>query len=601
MTYDLLPASPFFYARGKMNTKVLLIFPPVWEATQPYLALPTLVSYLKQHGVNQVSQWDLNLEFHDTFISSSYMANLLLSRSPNSEFNVTETMQNLVPRLDWAKGVLRSKAYYEPEYFMQAKSVLEQAYQVLSAFYAPSILTPEQFIMPYNSYNSDQVNQATTDQELNPFIRFYKQQILPEIEQLKPDLIGFSIADAYQVIPTMTLAKMIRQYWPQIHITIGGSLFSKFAEEIAKKPHPALDVFFHSLVKGEGEIPLLKLVEALDGQGELKDVPNLLFQDKHGTIHNNPMGTPASMNETLAPDFDGLPLNRYFVPDLILPVLASRDCYWKDCAFCDHYVTYAPRYRLRKPEKMAEDLALLKQKYHTHLFSFGDETMSPNYARHLSNAIQEKQLTVKWSMLSRLQRGFDMDTCQLIKRAGGDFLIFGMESGSQRVLDLMAKGTRTEEAITVYQNLDQAGIYTHSFIFFGFPGESESDAHQTLRFVANHAEVIHSLGVGYFSLKKFSPMFKKFEQYGIETVSQEDVSQDWIVDLRYSLKEGVSQERAKALYLEGVEQLWHMYGGPLWLVDSKRSTLFLYLNHHGKHWMLNQDFRGKVNIQVPVA
>ena len=80
------------------------------------------------------------------------------------------------------------------------------------------------------------------------------------------------------------------------------------------------------------------------------------------------------MAELPPPDFDGLPLEKYFVPDRVLPYLATRGCYWGRCEFCDHGEGYTAGYRTKKVQEIIEEVSFLKEKYQTSHFHFTDES-----------------------------------------------------------------------------------------------------------------------------------------------------------------------------------------------------------------------------------
>ncbi len=580
--------------------QTLLVFPPFWEPTQPYLALPALTAWLR-HNQQAVTQWDLNLDFHERVISAEYLGKLLVTRNPEmvrQTLPLEEVLRTFLPQVDAAKATLRSSRYYEPAAFIQAKATLEKAYQLLSLAYAPSQCSKRGIVLPYRESSSEQLALATADETCNPYRDFYREAVLPRLQAAPPDLLGISIADTTQLVGGLTLARMVKECLPEVHITFGGALFSKFAAALQDKPSPAFDLFFDSMISGEGELPLLSLIQTLASGGELAQVPALVWRDQAGQVHLNDKGTPVAMNELPPPDFDGLPLDKYWVPEPILPLLGSKDCYWKDCAFCDHYVSYAPRYRLRKPGLIAEDMAFLAQKYGVRLFSFGDETLSPNYARHLSAALVAQKSELRWSILSRLQKGFDAETCEQIYQGGCRFIMYGLESAHPRIIERMAKGTDPATAVEVYRQTDAAGIYNYSFIFFGFPTETEAEAQTTVDFVTAHRRYIHSIGAGYFFLQKFAPMFRKYQEYGITMLDDQDLSDDWSISIRYDTLEGMSQQEAAVFHQGFMRHLQQIYGQPLWLVDNSRSTLFLYLIQHGKDWMQNYDYSGQVEVEI---
>ena len=89
---------------------------------------------------------------------------------------------------------------------------------------------------------------------------------------------------------------------------------------------------FDSAILYEGEHALLWLLDALDGQRTMNSVPNLMHRDETGIHVNQEIYTEKTTALPL-PDFDGLPLDHYFVPERIIPYLATRGCYWGRCTF----------------------------------------------------------------------------------------------------------------------------------------------------------------------------------------------------------------------------------------------------------------------------
>ena len=88
-------------------------------------------------------------------------------------------------------------------------------------------------------------------------------------------------------------------------------------------------------------------------------MPNLIYKDEKG-VHVNKEVFAESLAELPPPDFDGLPLEKYFVPQLILPYLATRGCYWGRCTFCDHFQGYVEGFRTKQVDHIVEEISFLK-------------------------------------------------------------------------------------------------------------------------------------------------------------------------------------------------------------------------------------------------
>lgn len=561
--------------------KTILIFYPYWEPSMPYLSLPSLSAYLRQHG-HSVEQWDLNLRFYEEAFDQAYLQERFQARAGMLPPEHQAQLQQLLPQLDnlaATKQVFKTEAFYDYARLLEAERELEKVYRCFNLLYPGAQLSKDQLQLPERHATSAEVIQATHNQLSNPFLDYFQLKILPELKAAAPQLVGFSIAREYQMIPSFTLARLIREQLPEVHLTVGGAFFSKIADGLKSDHHPAFQQLIHSAVKGEGEEPLLKLVQAVSGQLTLAEVPSLIYNTPAGKLMVNEPGTALSMNDLGTPDFDGLDLKNYWSADLVLPILGSRDCYWKDCTFCDHYMQFAG-FRSRKPDLIADDLQTLQQKYGARHFQFCDETMSPNFGRRLAHALKEREMDVHWYTMARLQKGFDPETSKLWREAGCLFILMGLESANAELAQKMVKGTDNSLTETIFHNLHEAGIFTFAYLFFGFPGETLATATETVEFVRKNQGIINSLGTGVFYLQKTTPVFRNHKAFRM-TPNAEDLQADWCSVVRFEIEEAMNSEQAMLFHQRFREEMGLSYRAALWQ-KIPRIAFFLYLSRYGK-------------------
>ena len=91
------------------------------------------------------------------------------------------------------------------------------------------------------------------------------------------------------------------------------------------------------------------------------------------------------------PDFDGLPLDHYFVPERIIPYLATRGCYWGRCTFCDHGQGYFDQYRGMTAQHVVEQVTALRDKYQCKHFLFSDESYPPALFKKVSQLLVDQE------------------------------------------------------------------------------------------------------------------------------------------------------------------------------------------------------------------
>jgi radical SAM superfamily enzyme YgiQ (UPF0313 family) len=141
-------------------------------------------------------------------------------------------------------------------------------------------------------------------------------------------------------------------------------------------------------------------------------------------------------------------------------------------------------YRARSPESVVSEIEFLKQEYGIDAILFYDDnfTLNRRRVRATCDLMMERKVDVAWRCYSRVN-GVNADLLRKMKEAGCCEIVFGVESGSQRTLDLAHKGIRVEESIKAIRLCHEIGISTKSYLMIGFPWETKQDIEQTLDFI----------------------------------------------------------------------------------------------------------------------
>lgn len=552
--------------------KVLLLFPPSWHPSQPYLSLPSLTAFLKQNGVSDVAQRDLNIELLDALLTrkecNEFYQRIVdkirgMDRAPvhapqyqeqyQTLFDAAETIPAILDRVETAKNTLRSEAFYDLERYMESVHVVNEALRNMSALCYPSVMTSVSNNMRYSVYSSQDIFRALDDEDENIFLGLYQRHVLSSVLKYSPDMVGISITNTSQIIPGLTLAKLIKNQNREIHITVGGSVFTKLIENIKK-----IDSLFSvvdSFIVFEGEHALLELAQQLNGKRDFKKVPNLVYRENGVTKVNEPFYTE-DLNKLPTPDFDGFPLKLYHAPASVLPVQTSRGCYYSKCSFCNLHLDHRS-FRLRSTELLLEDIGSLSQKYNTPYFFFTDESVPINKLREISEGLMERRWDLKWMGGVRFEGSLDNDLLEKMSKSGCQKLVFGLESYNQRVLDLMKKGIKTDVVKRVLDACLQVGIAFHLYIIIGFPTETDKEALESLDFVLQK-EYLNSLGFSclpsLFGMEKDSPITHNPSEYGLRSIMSprgEDMGLGYFFDV----EQGMSPEEAEGMYHYIIERL----------------------------------------------
>jgi radical SAM superfamily enzyme YgiQ (UPF0313 family) len=188
------------------------------------------------------------------------------------------------------------------------------------------------------------------------------------------------------------------------------------------------------------------------------------------------------------------------------------------------------------------------------LYYFCDECIEPAWLETLCNSLIEDDLQVRWMMEARLEQEFTPELCRKLYQAGCRMLAFGLESGCQRILDLMDKGIKVHTASKALMNCAEAGIWNHVFGIIGFPTETPEEANQTLQFIGENIQHIRSAGCHTFVLERHSRVWSNPAHFKINKVTPHDDG-DLSLNFDYSVQKGMNQERALEIAREFQERL----------------------------------------------
>jgi anaerobic magnesium-protoporphyrin IX monomethyl ester cyclase len=594
-------------ADGGSRKKIMLLFPPDWYPSEPYLSLPTLTAFLRRAG-HDVVQKDVNLEMYDWYFSADFLKRALkrvpqqldrlkrLARDRGLSDEETELqmalcactrsrMADLIEQAERAKAIVRSPDFYDAAKLEWAMNVFREVTSTISLVYAPAriCMPPMETDLSYKLFMSSEVLAAVEDTQVNVYRDVFDHIVKPAILEEQPDIIGISIVLRQQLFSTMTFCAMIKESFPDIHVTIGGNTVTRLRDVLPTTPK--LFALFDSAVVYEGETAFLQLVDAIGTDRDFNEIPNVLWRDDSG-IHTSPVTSSENMADLPPPDFDGLPLDRYFVPEPVLPYLATRGCYWGRCEFCDHGEGYTAGYRTKKIQEIIEEVRFLRDKYHTRYFHFTDESYPPALFRKLTRQLKEHQLGIAWTTHIRFEKSLlDDEVWQDAQDSGCKFLHMGYESGSERVLQLMDKATTTEVIQRSLELSSKHGVWNHVMGFFGFPGERYEDAKFSMQFLEDNRTHVHSIGFGTFDLSKHTPVAKDPERWGITYYKNPEW--DLALDYYFTVKDGLGVEDAERVFEEFEQN--HYTGWDLKIYI--REYVFLYVAHFGTNKLPALQFR----------
>ena len=589
--------------------KSALIFPPQWYPSQPYLALPTLKAYLENKG-HTVDQFDFNIESYEIFLSRDYLTRcveIIRHRLKQPAYTQSDQevqavyrqilsdpnyLESIYSEIEDAANVLRDEEqFFQFPVYKKAYTTLKIAMKLISFAHHPSRIDLESFFMEETpEENLDGIVSATADGVRNPFLALYEDHLLAQVPWEEYGLAGISIIHVGQVIPGLTLARLLRKKYPDLHIVIGGSVFARH-QDILKNKQILFEEFFHSIILFEGEEPLDQLIVSLKENKPLSTVPNLIYLE-NGEVIRNGKSKALPYEQLARPTFDGLPLEKYLMPYPVLPYMASRGCYWGKCTFCTHSFIYDSYYRKDNEQRVADDLDYLGKRYGTKYFTFSDEAISPSAFRRMSSAILSKGVEMRSLGMLKFESG-NVETPELfeeMQRAGFIMLFFGLESANDRILSIIDKGCDQATEKLVLKNSSDAGIWNHLYLFFGFPTEERHEAEDTIQFTVKNSElgtgIIHSVGQSTFALEKDSAVYHNPEKFKIDRIIH-DPDRDMAIVFDFDINEGMPRDEVMEVYDNFNNIIQENFPSRnIWNFLSREHFL-LYLDRFGKEEILN--------------
>lgn len=542
------------------KSDIVLVFPPQWELRYPHLALPSLTAWLDTQGW-KVKQYDGNLWFLYELLSAETLKHFG-EQLREREFRTTALQEKAALYLTMLDAVIsRVKNIFEQNIKGAGLEdmdlvYLKLAFDLVSSVFSPTEIGLYNCKMPYSAQSTEEILQAARDPSCNPFCSVFEERIIPQLLKTDPQVVGISVTGTTQLIPAATLATLLKAKAPHLHITLGGNILSRFADEPFK--FARLFTLIDSIVLFDGEPALPVLLDRLETGQPLEDVPNLVTCHE-GRVYKSPHTVFADVNALPTPSFRGLDLERYFFPQPVLSLLSGRGCYWHRCAFCVIPHGYGRGYRARSIDKIMEDLEVLITTYKARVIHFPDESIAPGRLDKLCDAILQRGLDVLWMTFARADPGFTPELCSKLYRAGCRVLAFGLESGCQRVLDFMNKGITVDTASHTLRTSSEAGIWNHVSFFFGFPTETREEAQKTIQFVLENRDVIDSVSDSVFTLDYQSSVYFNPEQYGVTPIDGPGHG-ELALTFDYEVREGMTHEEAQRVYgeFQALKKRYHL-------------------------------------------
>jgi radical SAM superfamily enzyme YgiQ (UPF0313 family) len=324
--------------------------------------------------------------------------------------------------------------------------------------------------------------------------------VLGCIEKMQPRYFVI-YDDGFNYLTKMCLTNMREAAFEMIHLAkAAGCTVIVFGSDAADRFEMYLDEGADFILLGEAELSLLELVNSLERkQNTFFTIAGLAFK------HNN--AVVKTIRRNLIKELDTLPFPAWDIIDLepykkmwmkhsgyfSMNMTTTRGCPFK-CNWCAKPI-YGNRYNSRSPENVLKELLMLRERYQFEHIWFCDDIfgLKPGWVNEFANLIENAGLRFNFKMQGRVDLLLEENNIRDLARAGCTDIWMGAESGSQKILNAMDKGTKVSQIFEATLLLKKNGINPSFFIQFGYPGETKEDIKKTISMI--NELLPHEIGI----------------------------------------------------------------------------------------------------------
>ena len=339
--------------------------------------------------------------------------------------------------------------------------------------------------------------------------------IMDEIHKRQPALVGLSFLSTTSYPYAKVLARQIRAAEPKVKLAFGG-VFVSLNAQLVKLQCPEVDF----VCCGDGEQLILDLVERLDDPDH---VGGVTWMKDGKVVHNTNRAIERKLDQWPFPDRESLPLD--FIESMPLDVPAvlsmerfttmqtSRGCPWP-CIFCDIPVFNEGKWRSRSAQHVVDEFKHLQENGYGAVYFVDDHfLLQPKRIEAICKGINEAGVTIQWGCEGRVD-STAQHLLPAMAKAHCRTVMFGLESGSQKILDRLNKEQTLEEVETAVTNAKQAGIeIVHGFFVVGSPDETVEDIRATFDFASRLP--LDTFGFNRLCVYRGTPLWQEYVRRGL--------------------------------------------------------------------------------------
>ena len=549
-----------------MQAKLLLVTPPFSQLNTAYPATAYIKGFLESKEVS-AAHFDLSIELFTSIFTSDFLSAIFQEAEElgNDHFPLIREMKDLyISRVDVVIGFLQKQDINTASEILgtsflpaghrlkrvntQIKWAAGELGVIDKAKHFGTLFIEEigDFIQAnvdeFFSFTKYAEQIATSASSFNQIAEFLNYEptliedkmlvILEErIQRHGPDLVCFTIPFPGNLFAALRCSQFIKQFYPAIRVAFGGGYCNT---ELRSLEDPRIFEFIDFISLDDGEGPLLKIVEYIEGKVDINQLERTFVLEKSRVVYKDKLPNTIFHHKHLpAPNYSGLPFEKYLsFLDVVNPMhrmwtderwnklTISHGCYWKQCSFCDVTLDYIGNYQNTTAEDLVDKIEKIIKDTNITGFHFVDEAAPPKMLRALSEKLIERNVDITWWTNIRFEKTFDAELCQLMAKSGCIAVTGGLEVASDRLLEKMKKGVDIAQVTRVTHAFSQQGIMTHAYLMYGFPSQTEQETIDSLEVVRQLFEknCIQSAFWHQFTTTVHSPVGQNPNDFGINII-----------------------------------------------------------------------------------
>lgn len=416
------------------------------------------------------------------------------------------------------------------------------------------------------------------DLRLNKNRKTWKKALKEKIRSFSPQIA--CINSYFMSLKSMDkTCSFIKQQF-NIPVCLGGAYPALFPYKLLSNSVPVdflknnKDIDF--LITGEGEVVLPKLLENLEKEKQVGNLPGLswrkgkkLHKSKKKPVVKNLDNLPLpSWSNFNLDDYPALPKHHKKMP--VIPMSGSRGCSWSGCSFCcQPGRNIKGFYRRRSPISVVDEMLFLESTYGAKEIRFWDDNFTADQAwvREICRLLKEKRSRLIWSCHARADY-MEEKTLEQMKKAGCWQIMYGIESGSENIIKSINKGISLEKAGRIISMTKKAGIETRASYIIGLPGEYPELTEKTIRFARKNKADITQFSIftpypgtkAYERIKKSKKLDKDISRYNEYNIVYLPEGYRNKKHLEKAYKKAYKQSYLNAGYIVGLIKKIRTYG-----------------------------------------